>query len=190
MKTILIALVVFSFSTFASLRGGDPTKEVANVNIHSIMVKNTKGEDVSLGDYKGKVLLIVNVASHCGFTKQYEGLETLYDKYKDQGFEILGFPCNDFGAQEPGTNEEIAAFCTSKFGVKFTLFDKVKVLGDEKIPLYASLTGDASVEPGDVKWNFEKFLIGKDGSLVARYRSKVVPLDESITSAIEKELSK
>ncbi len=191
MKTTILALVtVFSFSLFACRMSGGQKKESANVNIDSITVKNTKGEDVSLGHYKGKVLLLVNVASHCGFTPQYEGLETLYEKYKDQGFEILGFPCNDFGGQEPGTNEEIATFCTSKFGVKFQLFDKVKILGDDKVPLYAALTGDDSVEPGDVKWNFEKFLIGKDGNLVARFRSKVKPLDEALTSAVEKELAK
>lgn len=148
------------------------------------------GKDVKLSDFKGKVLLIVNVASKCGYTPQYTGLEAIYEKYKDNGLEILAFPCNDFGGQEPGTNEEIKDFCTTKYDVTFTLFDKVKVLGDEKSPLYTRLVNSDVVEKGDIKWNFEKFLIDKTGNIVSRFRSKVKPESEELTNAIEKELSK
>lgn len=190
--TIVLALVVlFSFSLFARNAADTTDKKEDNlVNISSFYVFDANKAAVNLDTYKGKVLLIVNVASKCGFTPQYEGLEKLYEKFKDRGFEILAFPCNDFGEQEPGTNEEIKTFCTSKYGVKFQIFDKIKILGDDQLPLYSSLTGSGSVEPGDVKWNFEKFLIDKDGNLVARFRSKVTPLDDAITAAIEKQLAK
>ncbi|MEW6702080.1 MAG: glutathione peroxidase [Bacteroidota bacterium] len=158
-------------------------------NISDIIVKDIDGKDVKLADYKGKVLLIVNVASKCGFTPQYTGLETIYNKYKEKGFEILAFPCNDFGGQEPGTNEEIKEFCKTKFNVTFKLFDKVKVLGNEKSPLYARLINNSVTEKGDIKWNFEKFLIDRNGNIVARFRSKVTPESEELTQTIEKELS-
>lgn len=158
-------------------------------NIYDISVVNMDGDTVSLSEYKGKVLLIVNVASKCGFTSQYEGLEAIYGKYKDQGFEILAFPCNDFGGQEPGSNEEIRTFCETKFNVTFPLFDKIQVLGDSKSPLYERLINN--VEPtGDIGWNFEKFVINKDGDIVARYGSSVKPESEEITGIIETELSK
>jgi glutathione peroxidase len=154
-----------------------------NPNISDIIVKTMDSKDVSLSEYKGKVLMIVNVASLCGNTPQYEGLERIYEKYKDKGFEILAFPCNDFGGQEPGTNEEIKDFCTSKYKVTFTLFDKIKVLGDDKSTLYARLI---QTEPaGDVKWNFEKFLIDKNGNVVSRFKSKMKPEDTEITTVIE-----
>lgn len=159
-------------------------------NIHDVIVKDMKGNDVNLSQFKGKVLLIVNVASKCGYTKQYSGLEAIYEKYKAQGFEILAFPCNDFGGQEPGTNEEIVEFCSSTYNVKFKLFDKIKVLGSETAPLYARLTNNKNVEQGVVKWNFEKFLVDKEGNIVNRFRSKVTPESEEITKAIEAELSK
>jgi len=159
-------------------------------NIHDVVVKDMNGKEVKLAQYKGKVLLIVNVASKCGYTKQYSGLEAIYEKYKSQGFEILAFPCNDFGGQEPGTNEEIVEFCSNTYNVKFKLFDKIKVLGDDTAPLYAQLTNNKNVEQGAVKWNFEKFLIDKEGNIVNRFRSKVTPESEEITKAIEAELSK
>jgi glutathione peroxidase len=159
-------------------------------NIHDVVVRDMNGKDVNLSQFKGKVLLIVNVASKCGYTKQYAGLEAIYEKYKAQGFEILAFPCNDFGGQEPGTNEEIVEFCSNTYNVKFKLFDKIKVLGSETAPLYARLTNNKNVEQGVVKWNFEKFLIDKEGNIVSRFRSKVTPESEEITKAIEAELSK
>lgn len=159
-------------------------------NISDITVKDMNGKEVHLSDYKGKVLLIVNVASECGFTPQYEGLEKIYKKYNDKGFEILAFPCNQFGGQEPGTNEEIKNFCSSKYNVTFKLFDKIEVNGQNQSPLYEKLESNTNTDQGDVKWNFEKFLISKDGEIVARFRSKVTPESEEITGAIEKEMEK
>ncbi len=182
----VLSLILLSVFPFAGSSGGGKT---AN-NISSITVKDMDGDNVNLSAYKGKVLLIVNVASKCGFTPQYEGLESIYKKYKDQGFEILAFPCNQFGGQEPGTNEEIKNFCSSKYDVTFKLFDKIDVNGKDRSPLYAALTSNTNTEQGDVKWNFEKFLISRDGEIVARFRSKVTPESEEITSAIEKELKK
>jgi glutathione peroxidase len=145
-----------------------------NKNIYDISVKTMDGETKNLSDYKGKVLLIVNVASKCGYTPQYEGLENIYKKYNDKGFEILAFPCNDFGEQEPGTNDEIRTFCESKYNVTFPLFDKIQVLGDNKSPLYDRLINN-SQPTGDIGWNFEKFLINKNGDIVGRFKSKIKP---------------
>ncbi|MBX7045869.1 MAG: glutathione peroxidase [Ignavibacteria bacterium] len=162
--------------------------KMENKNIYDITVKDMDGKDVKLSDYKGKVLLIVNVASQCGYTPQYEGLEKLYQQYKAKGFEILGFPCNDFGGQEPGTNEEIKQFCESKYNVTFKLFDKVKVLGDDRSVLYSRLINNAP-ETGDVGWNFEKFLIDKNGNIAGRFKSKVKPESEELISAINTEIA-
>ena len=178
-------LFIFSLTIFAKNDKGDKMSD----SVKDIIVKDMAGKEVKLSDYKGKVLLIVNVASKCGYTPQYTGLEAIYNKYKDQGFEILAFPCNDFGGQEPGTNEEIKEFCSTKYDVTFKLFDKIKVLGDERSSLYVRLINNNVTEKGDVKWNFEKFLIGKDGNVVSRFRSKVKPESEEMTKAIEKELS-
>ncbi len=182
----LLSLILLSVFPFSGSNAGGKT----NNNISNIIVRDMDGKDVNLSAYKGKVLLIVNVASKCGFTPQYEGLENIYKSYKDKGFEILAFPCNQFGGQEPGTNEEIKNFCSSKFGVTFKLFDKIDVNGKNRSPLYAKLTSNSNTEQGDIKWNFEKFLISKDGEIVARFRSKVTPENSEITSAIEKELKK
>jgi glutathione peroxidase len=170
-----------------------PQKQESNKmqsDINNIEVKDMGGKTINLSDYNGKVLLIVNVASECGYTKQYAGLQEVYEKYNPQGFEILAFPCNDFGGQEPGTNEQIQNFCSSKFGVTFKLFDKIKVLGDDKSPLYERLINNSVTEKGDVKWNFEKFLISKDGKIVERFRTKVEPTSDEVISAIENELKK
>ena len=158
-------------------------------NISDITVKNIDGKEEKFADYQGKVLLIVNVASYCGYTPQYKGLEQLNQDYRDRGLRVLGFPCNDFGAQEPGTNEEIAKFCETSYGVSFDLFDKVHAKGSQKHPLYQTLT--TSVEPkGDVAWNFEKFLINKQGDVVARFKSGVTPTSPELIQAIETELAK
>lgn len=157
--------------------------------ISDIAVKTINGKDKQLNDYTGKVLLIVNVASYCGYTSQYEGLEKLNHKYGETGLRILGFPCNDFGAQEPGSNEEIIQFCTSTYGVTFELFDKVHTKGSQQHPLYDRLT--KTVEPtGPVAWNFEKFLVNKQGEVVARFNSSVQPNSPEIIAIIEKELAK
>ncbi len=160
-----------------------------SATVSDITVKTIDGKDKKLAEYKGKVLLIVNVASYCGYTRQYSGLEELNKKYGEQGLEVLGFPCNDFGAQEPGTNEEIAQFCETKYGVTFDLFDKVHAKGARQHPLYQTLT--SSVTPtGEVAWNFEKFLINKQGEVVARFKSAVTPNDPELIKAIEAELAK
>ncbi|MGB5289703.1 MAG: glutathione peroxidase [Ignavibacteriaceae bacterium] len=157
-------------------------------NINDITVLDMNNNKINLSDYNGKVLLIVNVASECGYTRQYAGLQEIYEKYITQGFEILAFPCNDFGGQEPGTNEQIQNFCSSKFGVTFKLFDKTKVLGEAKSPLYERLINNSVTEKGDIKWNFEKFLISKDGKIVERFRTKVEPTSNEVITAIEREL--
>jgi len=179
-------LFIFSLTIFAKNDKGDKMSD----SIKDIIVKDMAGKEVKLADYKGKVLLIVNVASKCGYTPQYTGLEAIYNKYKDKGFEILAFPCNDFGGQEPGTNEEIKEFCSTKYDVTFKLFDKMKVLGEDRSPLYARLINNDVTDKGDVKWNFEKFLIDKEGNIVSRFRSKVTPESEEMTKAIEHELAR
>lgn len=159
-----------------------------STTVSDITVKTIDGKEKQLNEYAGKVLLIVNVASYCGYTPQYSGLETLNQKYRDAGLRILGFPCNDFGAQEPGTNSEIAQFCETSYGVTFDLFDKVHAKGSEQHPLYAKLT--EAVEPtGDVAWNFEKFLVNKQGEVVARFKSGVKPDSPELVSAIEQALA-
>lgn len=159
-------------------------------SIHSFKLKDIDGKDTSLSQYKGKVVMLVNVASKCGLTPQYEGLQRVYDKYKDRGFVILGFPANNFGAQEPGTNEEIKSFCSLKYNVTFPIFSKISVKGDDIHPLYKFLT-DKETNPeyaGDIKWNFNKFLVDKNGKVIARFEPKVTPESEQVVAAIEKAL--
>ena len=156
-------------------------------SIADISVNTIEGSPKSIGDYAGKVLLIVNVASYCGYTPQYKSLEALYQTYRDQGLEVLAFPCNDYGMQEPDSNDKIQQFCETRYGTTFPLFDKVHAKGGEQHPLYAKLT---QTEPkGDVGWNFEKFLVNKKGEVVARYKSGVAPDSAELTSAIERELA-
>ena len=154
--------------------------------IYDFKVKNITGQEVSMSEYKGKVILIVNVASKCGFTPQYKGLEELYQKYKDKGFLILGFPCNQFGSQEPGTNAEIKEFCSSNYNVTFPLFDKIEVNGDNVHPLYKYLKSQAKGMLGteSIKWNFTKFLVDKNGKVIDRFASMTKP--ESLHEDIEK----
>ena len=147
------------------------------------------GKPAPLADYRGKVALIVNVASHCGYTPQYEGLEAIYRKYKDRGFVVLGFPANNFGAQEPGTNAEIKNFCSTKYNVSFPMFAKVSVKGDDCTPLYQYLTQQANPSlTGDIKWNFTKFLVGRDGAPIRRYSPQTPP--ERLAPAIENALGR
>ena len=152
-------------------------------------VKKIDGTAVDLAKYKGKVVLVVNVASRCGYTPQYTGLQKLYETYKDKGLVVLGFPANEFGGQEPGSDTDIATFCSSKYGVTFDMFSKVVVKGPNKSPLYKSLT-ESATPPGEVSWNFEKFLVGRDGRIVGRYKSAVAPDDAKLTQAIEAALAK
>ncbi|HEV2294889.1 MAG TPA: glutathione peroxidase [Tepidisphaeraceae bacterium] len=164
-----------------------PVPPVLNFTMDSL-----DGKPVELKKYQGKVLLIVNVASKCGNTKQYKPLQALHEKYKDKGLAILGFPANDFKSQEPGTNEEIAQFCEKNYGVKFDMFSKIVVKGEGQHPLYKYLTAQPTTpEPaGDIKWNFEKFLIGRDGRVVARFAPRTQPDSEEVIEAIEAELAK
>ncbi len=159
---------------------------MSSVNVSNVTVRDAKGVERNLGEWGGKVVLIVNVASRCGFTRQYAGLQTLQETYGPQGFAVLGFPCNDFGAQEPGTLSEIQQFCSTTYGASFELFDKVHATGAKTEP-YTTLT---QAEPaGDVAWNFEKFLIGKDGAVLARFKSNIEPDAAELTGAIEAALS-
>jgi glutathione peroxidase len=161
----------------------------ADSPLYSVPLKDIDGKDTNLKPYAGKVLLVVNVASKCGNTPQYKGLEEIWRKYKDQGLVVLGFPCNDFGSQEPGTNAEIKTFCSSKFDVTFPMFDKLHVKGPETHPLYTELSGDKSPFPGPVKWNFGKFLVSRDGRIIARFEPGVKPETPAVTSAVEKALA-
>ena len=158
-------------------------------SIYRIPLKDIDGKSASLKPYQGKVLLIVNVASKCGFTPQYTGLEALYEKYKDQGLAVLGFPCNQFGGQEPGTDQEIKTFCSTHYDVTFPLFDKLEVNGAQRHPLYAWLAGGSSPVAGDIRWNFTKFLIGRDGKILKRFDSKVKPDSPEMVQAIEAALA-
>ncbi len=158
-------------------------------SIEDLTVKDIDGKDVALAGYKGKVLLVVNVASKCGNTPQYEALENAHEKYKDQGFEVLGFPCNQFKSQEPGTNEQIKEFCSATYHVRFPLFDKLEVNGPNRAPLYTDLAGSESPFPGDIKWNFTKFLIGRDGKILQRFEPKTRPDAPEVVQAIEAALA-
>jgi glutathione peroxidase len=157
--------------------------------LYSVPLKNIDGAETTLQPLAGKVLLIVNVASECGYTPQYEGLEALHKKYQGQGFAVLGFPSNDFGQQEPGTEAAIKEFCASRFNVTFPMYSKIHVSGAQQHPLYAALTGPASAKPGPVTWNFGKFLIGRDGQVAARFEADVEPESNELTQAIERALA-
>ena len=156
------------------------------MSLNEIPLKTLHGEPTSLSEHAGKALLIVNVASKCGLTPQYTGLEAMHEKYKDRGFSVIGVPCNQFGGQEPGSAEEIETFCSTSYGVTFPLMEKVDVNGDNQHPLYAELTqvADAEGKAGDVVWNFEKFLIAPDGE-VTRFRPLVAPEDDDLVKAVE-----
>ena len=181
----LFCIFVILFLTINFLRG----EEVKN--IYQFKVLDIDGKEVSLTDYKGKTILLVNVASKCGFTKHYKNLIELNEKYKDKNFAILGFPANEFGGQEPGSNEEIKKFCSSNYVVTFPMFSKVVVKGKDQSPLFQFLTSAENPDfKGDIEWNFEKFLIGPDGQLKHRYKSNVVPTDEKITKAVDELLVK
>lgn len=157
-----------------------------NDSIYDFPLKDIEGNEMTLEAYKGNVLLIVNVASKCGYTPQYDGLQAIYDQYKEDGLVVVGFPANNFRGQEPGSNEEIAEFCRLTYGVEFPMASKVSVLGDDQDPLFTYLTGLPNEDfDGDIKWNFEKFLIDREGNLQRRFRSSVEPESEELTSAIK-----
>lgn len=180
MKTTILALATMTMTALST---------IAADSLYDIPLKNIDRNDATLKPYAGKVILVVNVASKCGFTPQYTALEAAYQKYSAQGLVVCGFPCNQFHQQEPGTDAEIKQFCTDKYNVTFPMFDKLEVNGPNRHPLYVALAGPGSPYPGDIHWNFTKFLIGRDGKIVARFDSKVKPDSPEVTQAIETALA-
>jgi glutathione peroxidase len=164
-----------------------PTAPVSAASVYDFTLKDIDGNDVKLDKYRGSVVMIVNTASRCGYTPQYEGLQKIYEKYKDRGFIVLGFPANNFMGQEPGTEKEIKEFCTLKYKVTFPMFSKISVTGSDQHPLYSFLTNKKTNPDfgGDISWNFNKFLIGRDGKVAGRFGSKDKPEDPQVTNAIE-----
>jgi glutathione peroxidase len=188
----VIAILIISLSVVL-LRGDETKKEAKPVPpVLNFTMKSLSGDDVKLSRYQGKVVLIVNTASKCGYTSQYADLQVVHEKYNGRGLVVLGFPSNDFGGQEPGTDQQIAEFCGKNYGVTFDMFSKVVVKGPEKVPLFKHLTESQS-DPnlnGEIKWNFEKFLVSRDGQVVARFRSKAKPTSDEMIRAVEAELAK
>lgn len=186
-----VTRIIFATAVMFLLKGGHMQATEKKVDgVLGFTMKSIDGKEVPLAGYSGKVLLIVNVASRCGFTPQYKSLEGLFRKYKDKGFAILGFPANNFGAQEPGTDAEIKTFCSTKYDVSFDLFSKISVKGNDQHPLYKFLTSKET-DPrfaGDIQWNFQKFLIGKDGKVIARFAPSVDPLSREVTDAVDQAL--
>ncbi len=190
---LLLSLSIIVISSILLAKNFEPTVTTnMATSIHEFSVKNIDGQEVKLSTYKGKVALVVNVASKCGYTPQYDGLQAIYTKYKDQGLVILGFPANNFMGQEPGTNEEIKTFCQTKFNVSFPLFAKISVKGDDMHPLYQFLTSKETNPEfaGNITWNFNKFLVDQNGKVIARFDTKEKPEGEKITQAIEAALKK
>jgi len=180
-----LSLGLLSFAILLTMA----TSLFAGSGVYSFTLNSIDGKPAPLADYKGKVVLLVNVASQCGYTPQYSALEAIYKKYKDQGFVILGFPANNFGAQEPGTNEEIKTFCSRKYSVTFPMYSKISVKGDDQTPLYSYLTRQTGAGiAGEIQWNFTKFLVDRDGKVVQRFEPAVTPDSKEVTAAIEKQL--
>ena len=188
MKKVVLMMFVMIFAAGCLMSGS--TAELKEKSILDFKMKDIDGKDVKLDKYKGNVLLVVNTASKCGYTPQYQGLEAIYEKYKSQGFYVLGFPANNFGGQEPGSEAEIKEFCESKYKVTFPMFAKISVKGGNQDPLYKFLTGKETNPQfaGDISWNFNKFLVDKNGKVVARFSSDDTPESEAVTQAIEKYL--
>jgi len=187
LAVVLAALFALTLSSRTSVASSSGEKMNS---IYDFSLKDIDHKEVNLSQYRGKVVLVVNVASRCGYTPQYEGLQKVYMKYKDRGFVILGFPANNFMAQEPGTDEEIKTFCSAKYNVTFPIFSKISVKGDDIHPLYKFLTSKET-DPefgGDIKWNFSKFLVDKSGKIIARFEPKVTPESDPVIQAIEKAL--
>ena len=190
MKRAITSIGIVLTVAITFLAADNPTKGGKAPLIYDFTLKNIDGKDVKLDQFRGKALLLVNVASQCGYTPQYEGLQKIYSKYKDMGLVVLGFPANNFGAQEPGTDKEIKTFCSTKYNVTFPMFSKISVKGTDKHPLYQFLT-DEKTDPkfaGEITWNFNKFLIDKNGNIVGRFESKDTPESDKVTGAIEQVL--
>ena len=188
---VLLTLMVVVATTLKAWSGNDSPKGEKQAMIYNFALKSIDGKEVNLSQYRGKALLLVNVASQCGYTPQYEGLQKIYSKYKDRGLVVLGFPANNFGAQEPGTDQEIKTFCSTRYNVTFPMFSKISVKGPDQHPLYQYLTNAATNPkfPGEIKWNFNKFLVDKQGNIAARFDSKDAPESETVVGAIEKTLN-
>jgi glutathione peroxidase len=182
---ITILLMLCALTITSGARAGDDTEKTPMTDLLAIPFQNADGTTETLSLHKGKVIVVVNTASECGFTPQYSDLQKLYTVYGEKGLVVVAFPSNDFGGQEPGSNAEIQEFCAKSFHVSFPVKAKVPVLGDEKAPLFAALTGPESPMPGDIKWNFEKFIIGPDGALLGRFPSRTAPLDKAMLEVIE-----
>jgi len=185
--SVAMFLSIFNVSSLFSDKSTQADTPMTERSILDFTMKSIDDKDVPLSAYRGKVLLIVNVASRCGNTKQYEGLQKLYDTYRERGFEVLGFPANNFLGQEPGTNVDIKEFCSTKYGVTFPMFSKISVKGGDQHPLYRFLTSD-STNPkysGSVKWNFQKYLINRDGEVIAKFAPGDEPMSADVVSAIE-----
>ncbi len=183
-KTSAQSPIIPTSSTIPQMSSVEKTSPT---QIYDFTMDDIEGKPRPLREFKGKVVMVVNTASFCGNTPQYEGLQTLYQQYRDQGFTILAFPANDFGRQEPGDNKEIAEFCYTKYSLEFPLFSKITVVGDHKHPLYRYLTEDTPFT-GEIKWNFQKFLVNREGGVIARYRPSQKPLSKLIVHDIEKAL--
>ncbi len=197
LKILIIVLILAGIAAaaaaykFGFILNPTPTTPPPQRSVYEFSMKDIDGNDVSLDTYRGKVVMIVNVASKCGYTSQYEGLEAIYDRFKDRGFVVLGFPANNFLGQEPGTEEDIKEFCRLTYGVSFPMFSKISVTGADQHPLFTLLTSKQSNPEfgGDITWNFNKFLLDRSGKIVARFATKEVPDSEAITSEIEKYLA-
>src|SRR5215510_86605 len=191
MKKTMVTVALMAMLT-ASLASGQTNSGGKVPEVLNFTMNNITGQAINLSRYQGNVVLIVNTASQCGYTYQYEGLQALHKKYASQGLKILGFPSNDFGQQEPGSNSEIQQFCKANYGVEFDMFSKVQVLGPGKVALYDYLTSKSTNPkfPGEIKWNFEKFLIGRGGEILGRFSSEIEPESRQITAAIESALGK
>jgi len=189
MKTTSLLIALVAAATLFAAPQTKPQEKSKVADALNFTMDSLDGKPVNLSKYQGNVVLMVNVASECGYTPQYEGLQALHQKYTSRGLRILGFPSNDFGAQEPGSNAEIAQFCKKNYGVEFDMFSKITVLGAGKAPLYKTLTSTPKFS-GEVDWNFEKFLIGRDGQVIGRYKSPVEPLSAELTKAIEAALGR
>ena len=193
--TLMFGLCIVFAITAIGVRAADKTTDSEKHTVPPVLnftMNSLDGKPINLSKYQGKVVLMVNTASKCGYTPQYKGLQALHEKYKDKGLAILGFPANNFGEQEPGTDSDIATFCEKNYGVTFDMFSKVSVKGDDQCELYKHLTS-AKTDPkfaGDIKWNFEKFLIARDGTIVNRFGSKATPESDEVIKAIETELAK
>lgn len=188
LNTIIMAAMLLALPWVGQAEPGAASPD-ATTSIFDLEARRLSGGAESLGNYRGQVLLIVNTASRCGYTSQYEGLQALYEEYGDQGFSVLGFPSNDFAGQEPGSDAEIGAFCRANYGVEFPMFSKVRVKGPEAHPLYAYLTSRPDPVGGPVKWNFQKYLVDRNGQVVARYASGVAPTDSDLVGEVKRLLA-